>query len=146
MGLCTYAACVLCTVYTFSSWLISSNFDSVLFLDLTRFKIRFKIVFLPSARSIYYYFILFWLGFVSFYEPFSISIYCFSLISVVRRRNPLSIRHPNTVKYLFHFHVLVGLAVSCLGLWLCWWAPSTSARDNPYWSGIVVRLDQRIMN
>lgn len=50
----------------------------------------------------------------------------------------MNIRHPNLVKYLFNFHILVGLGVSCLGLWLCWWAPSTSARDNPYWSGLIV--------
>ncbi|XP_055305216.1 homeobox protein 5 isoform X2 [Sitodiplosis mosellana] len=62
------------------------------------------------------------------------------MLVVVRRRNPLNIRHPNSVKYLFNFHVLIGLAVSCLGLWLCWWAPSTSARDNPYWSGLILML------
>lgn len=62
----------------------------------------------------------------------------FSSSVVIRRRNPLGIRHPNAVKYLFDFHILVGLVVSCLGLWLCWWAPSTRARENPYWSGLIV--------
>lgn len=59
-------------------------------------------------------------------------------LPVIRRRNPLGIRHPRTVKYLFNFHILVGLVISCLGLWLCWWAPSTRARENPYWSGLIV--------
>lgn len=58
--------------------------------------------------------------------------------AVFRRRNPLGIRHPRTVKYLFNFHILVGLIISSLGLWLCWWAPSTRARENPYWSGLIV--------
>lgn len=65
-----------------------------------------------------------------------------SSFPVVRRRNPLNVRHPNTVKYIFFLHVLVGLGVSCLGLWLCWWAPSTRARENPYWSGLVVSIFQ----
>lgn len=71
---------------------------------------------------------------------FDLFDFLFNLFPVFRRRNPLNIRHPNLVKYKFYFHILVGLGVSCLGLWLCWWAPSTSARDNPYWSGLIVSI------
>jgi len=59
---------------------------------------------------------------------------------VPRRRNSLNIKHPIWAKIILAFHILVGLAVSCLGLWLCWWAPSTRSRDNPYWSGLILIL------
>lgn len=61
------------------------------------------------------------------------------LISGVRRKNPLNIRHPLFAKIVYILHILVGLTISCLGLWLCWWAPSTRAKENPYWSGLIVR-------
>lgn len=63
-----------------------------------------------------------------------------ALLSVPRRRNSLNIKHPIWAKIILSFHILVGLAVSCLGLWLCWWAPSTRSRDNPYWSGLIVNI------
>lgn len=67
------------------------------------------------------------------------SLFCFSsFITVPRRRNSLNIKHPIWAKIILAFHILVGLAVSSLGLWLCWWAPSTRSRDNPYWSGLIV--------
>lgn len=59
-------------------------------------------------------------------------------VAVPRRRNPLNVRHPSTTRLVYIFHILVGLVVACLGLWLCWWAPSTSAKENSYWSGLIV--------
>lgn len=55
-----------------------------------------------------------------------------------RRRNPLNVRHPSMTRVVYAFHILVGLVVASLGLWLCWWAPSTSPKENSYWSGLTV--------
>lgn len=59
-------------------------------------------------------------------------------IAAPRRRNPLNIRHPTLARVVYVLHTLVGLVVASLGLWLCWWAPSTSAKENSYWSGLTV--------
>lgn len=67
----------------------------------------------------------------------------FSFFVVPRRRNSLNIKHPIWAKVMLAFHILIGLAVSCLGLWLCWWAPSTRSRDNPYWSGLIVSSNRK---
>lgn len=69
----------------------------------------------------------------------SFYLYVF-FITAPRRKNPLNLRHPRWAKTLLIFQVLIGLAVACLGLWLCWWAPSTRSRDNPYWSGLIVSI------
>ena len=62
----------------------------------------------------------------------------FFLFAAPRRRNALQMRHPSLAKACLIFIILIGLSVSSLGLWLCWWAPSTRSRDNPYWSGLIV--------
>lgn len=59
-------------------------------------------------------------------------------VAAPRRRNPLGIRHPALARVVYALHILVGLVVASLGLWLCWWAPSTSAKENSYWSGLIV--------
>ncbi|KAL5276455.1 hypothetical protein ACFFRR_001965 [Megaselia abdita] len=54
----------------------------------------------------------------------------------MKDNNPLHLLHPNLAKVLLILQILFGLAITCLGLWILFWAPSTRLQDNPYWSGV----------
>lgn len=56
------------------------------------------------------------------------------------RGNSLNLRHVRLSKVLMVLQILVGLALSLIGLAITIWSPSTHTKDNPYWSGIVLIL------
>uniref|UniRef100_A0AAG5DUR8 Uncharacterized protein n=1 Tax=Anopheles atroparvus TaxID=41427 RepID=A0AAG5DUR8_ANOAO len=56
------------------------------------------------------------------------------------RGNSLNLRHVRLSKALMVLLILIGLALSLVGLAITIWSPSTQTKDNPYWSGIVLIL------
>lgn len=56
------------------------------------------------------------------------------------RGNSLNLRHVRLSKVLMVLQIVVGLALSLVGLAITIWSPSTQTKDNPYWSGIVLIL------
>lgn len=61
-------------------------------------------------------------------------------ISGATRPNPLDITHPYIAKLLLILQIVIGICITCLALWILLWAPNTRTRDNPYWSGLMVRI------
>ncbi|XP_058175902.1 uncharacterized protein LOC131290747 [Anopheles ziemanni] len=56
------------------------------------------------------------------------------------RGNSLNLRYVRLSKVLMVLQIVVGLALSLVGLAITIWSPSMQTKDNPYWSGIVLIL------
>ncbi|XP_053678600.1 uncharacterized protein LOC128728975 [Anopheles nili] len=54
--------------------------------------------------------------------------------------NALNLRHLRLSRIVMVLQILVGLALNLIGLGIVVWSPSTSTKDNPYWSGLILIL------
>uniref|UniRef100_A0A182QQY5 Uncharacterized protein n=1 Tax=Anopheles farauti TaxID=69004 RepID=A0A182QQY5_9DIPT len=54
--------------------------------------------------------------------------------------NSLNLHHLKTCRALMILLILIGLMLNVIGLAIMVWSPSTSTKDNPYWSGLILIL------
>lgn len=52
--------------------------------------------------------------------------------------NSLNLRHLRLCRTLMVLQILIGIVLNVIGLNIMVWSPSTSTKDNPYWSGLIV--------
>uniref|UniRef100_A0A182NVF1 Uncharacterized protein n=1 Tax=Anopheles dirus TaxID=7168 RepID=A0A182NVF1_9DIPT len=54
--------------------------------------------------------------------------------------NSLNLYHLRLCRALMILLILIGLMLNVIGLGIMVWSPSTSTKDNPYWSGLILIL------
>uniref|UniRef100_A0A182PL42 Uncharacterized protein n=1 Tax=Anopheles epiroticus TaxID=199890 RepID=A0A182PL42_9DIPT len=52
--------------------------------------------------------------------------------------NSLNLRHLRLCRTLMVLEILIGVVLNVIGLGIMVWSPSTSTKDNPYWSGLIL--------
>uniref|UniRef100_A0A182WRB2 Uncharacterized protein n=1 Tax=Anopheles quadriannulatus TaxID=34691 RepID=A0A182WRB2_ANOQN len=52
--------------------------------------------------------------------------------------NSLNLRHLRLCRTLMVLQILIGIVLNVIGLNIMVWSPSTSTKDNPYWSGLIL--------
>lgn len=54
--------------------------------------------------------------------------------------NSLNLYHLKVCRWLMILLIVIGALLNVIGLGIIVWSPSTSTRDNPYWSGLILIL------